>query len=63
MKIRYAVALSIFAGFGFGALAVQGLHAQAGPPVYAVAEIDYHRSGRVFDLCPQGSDRDQGGRR
>jgi uncharacterized protein (DUF1330 family) len=40
MKIRYAVALSTFAGFGFGGLAVQGLHAQAGPPVYSVAEID-----------------------
>jgi uncharacterized protein (DUF1330 family) len=40
MKTRYTVAFSIFAGFGLGAVAVQGLHAQAKPPVYSVAEID-----------------------
>jgi uncharacterized protein (DUF1330 family) len=27
-------------GFGLGAVAVQGLHAQAKPPVYLIAEID-----------------------
>jgi len=32
--------LAMFAGFGLGAVAVQGLHAQAKPPVYSVAEID-----------------------
>jgi uncharacterized protein (DUF1330 family) len=40
MKTRYTVALAMFAGFGLGAIAVQGLHAQAKPPVYSVAEID-----------------------
>ena len=40
MKIHYAVALATFAGFGLGAIAVQGLHAQARPPAYSVAEID-----------------------
>ena len=40
MKTHYAVALAMFAGFGLGAVAVQGLHAQAKPPVYSVAEID-----------------------
>jgi uncharacterized protein (DUF1330 family) len=40
MKSRYTVALAMFAGFGLGAIAVQGLHAQAKPPVYSVAEID-----------------------
>src|SRR5580704_18467871 len=40
MKIRYTVALAMFASFGLGAAAVQGLHAQAKPPVYSVAEID-----------------------
>jgi uncharacterized protein (DUF1330 family) len=40
MKTRYTVALAMFAGFGLGAVAVQGLHAQAKPPVYSVAEID-----------------------
>jgi uncharacterized protein (DUF1330 family) len=40
MKTRYTVALAMFAGFSLGAVAVQGLHAQANPPVYQVVEID-----------------------
>jgi uncharacterized protein (DUF1330 family) len=40
MKTRYTVALSILAGVAVGAAAVQGLHAQAKPPAYVVAEID-----------------------
>src|SRR6266481_8388437 len=40
MKTRYTAALAMFAGFGLGAVAVQGLHAQAKPPVYQVVEID-----------------------
>jgi hypothetical protein len=40
MKTRYAIALAMFAGAVLGATAVQGLHAQAKPPVYSVAEID-----------------------
>jgi hypothetical protein len=40
MKPRYTVTLAMFAGFGLGAVAVQGLHAQAKPPVYQVVEID-----------------------
>jgi uncharacterized protein (DUF1330 family) len=40
MKIQYAVALAVAVGFGLGAAAIQGLHAQAKPPVYVVAEID-----------------------
>jgi uncharacterized protein (DUF1330 family) len=38
MKIRYIVALSMLAGVAVGALAIQGLHAQAKPPVYFVVE-------------------------
>jgi uncharacterized protein (DUF1330 family) len=38
MKAGYTVAL--FAGFGLGAFALQGLHAQTKLPVYSVAEID-----------------------
>jgi hypothetical protein len=34
------VALSLFAGGAIGAIAVEGLHAQATPPIYIVAEID-----------------------
>ena len=40
MKTRHAVALSLLAGAALGAAAVQGLHAQAKPPIYYVAEID-----------------------
>jgi uncharacterized protein (DUF1330 family) len=40
MKTHYTVALAMFAGVGLGAAAVQGLHAQARPHVYSVAEID-----------------------
>jgi uncharacterized protein (DUF1330 family) len=42
MKTHYAVAMAI-AGFGLGAAAVQGLHAQARPPIYQITEIDMPR--------------------
>src|SRR6516165_4688845 len=34
------IALSMLAGAALGAAAVQGLHAQAKPPIYVVTEID-----------------------
>jgi uncharacterized protein (DUF1330 family) len=40
MKTHYSLTLAMLAGFGLGAVAVQGLHAQAKPPVYQVVEID-----------------------
>jgi len=40
MRMHYAVALAMLAGFCLGTVAVQGLHAQANPPVYSVAEVD-----------------------
>ncbi|MEI9923180.1 MAG: DUF1330 domain-containing protein [Bradyrhizobium sp.] len=40
MKTHYTIALAMFAGVGLGAAAIEGLHAQAKPPVYSVAEID-----------------------
>jgi uncharacterized protein (DUF1330 family) len=40
MKTRYTVTWAMLAGFGLGAIAVHGLHAQAKPPVYQVVEID-----------------------
>jgi Domain of unknown function (DUF1330) len=39
MKAHYAVALAVVTGFGLGAVAVQGLHAQAKPPAYLLAEV------------------------
>jgi uncharacterized protein (DUF1330 family) len=40
MKTRFMVTLAVITGFGLGAVTVQGLHAQAKPPVYYIAEVD-----------------------
>ena len=40
MKTYYTLTLAMLAGCGLGAAAVQGLHAQAKPPIYYVVEID-----------------------
>jgi len=40
MKTHYSVTLAMLAGFGLGAVAIEGLHAQAKPPVYQVVEIE-----------------------
>ncbi len=65
MKTQYAVALAIVAGFGFGAVATQGLHAQTKPPVYMVAEIDVmNPEGYAKEYLPpaQASIKAHGGR-
>ena len=40
MKTRFIVSLAALAGFGLGATAIQGLHAQAKAPVYQVTEVE-----------------------
>ena len=40
MKTNYKVAIALVAGAALGGAAIQGLHAQAKPPVYTVFEID-----------------------
>ncbi len=40
MKAQYKVALAMVASAALGGLAVEGLHAQAKPPLYFIAEID-----------------------
>ena len=40
MKTCYTVALAALTGVGIGGLAVQGIHAQAKPLVYHIAELD-----------------------
>ena len=40
MKTRYTVALSMLAGTAIGAVAVQGLHAQAKPKAFVVTETE-----------------------
>ena len=40
MKTQYTIGLAMLTGIGVGAVAVQGLHAQAKPPVYYIAQND-----------------------
>ena len=40
MNSRFKMALAMIVGAGLGGAAIQGLHAQAKPPVYFVAEND-----------------------
>lgn len=40
MRTTYVIGLSMLAGIAVGATAIQGIHAQAKPPVYAIIEID-----------------------
>ncbi len=40
MKTQYTVALSMIAGAALGAMAIQGLHAQAKPKAYSVSELE-----------------------
>src|SRR5271156_854652 len=40
MRTHYTLTLAMLAGCGLGAAAVEGLHAQAKPPIYYVVEID-----------------------
>lgn len=40
MKTNHKIAIALIAGAALGAAAVQGLHAEAKPPGYVVAEID-----------------------
>jgi uncharacterized protein (DUF1330 family) len=54
MKTRYTVTLAMLAGFGLGAAAVQGLHAQAKPPVYQITEIDVlNQEAYLKDYAPK----------
>jgi len=40
MNTKSKIALTLVVGVALGAAAVQGLHAQAKPPVYVIAKID-----------------------
>jgi uncharacterized protein (DUF1330 family) len=53
MKTQCAVTLALLTGVGLGAVAVQGLHAQAKPPAWAIAEIDVsNQDGFAKDYVP-----------
>ena len=54
MKTKYTVAFTMLVGFGLGAVAVQGLHAQAKPPVYQITEIDVlNQDAYLRDYAPK----------
>jgi uncharacterized protein (DUF1330 family) len=56
MKTQCGVALALLTGAGLGAGAVQGLHAQAKPPAYVIAEIDVtNQEGYAKEYLPAGS--------
>ena len=53
MKTRHTVALAMLAGVGIGGAAIQGLHAQAKPPVYFVIEISKITDAEGFKVITQ----------
>jgi uncharacterized protein (DUF1330 family) len=53
MKTQHIIALAMLGGFGLGTVAVQGLHAQAKPPVYQVAEIDILNQEAYSNYVPK----------
>ena len=58
MKTNYKLAIALVAGAAIGGAAIQGLHAQAKPPVYSVTEIDVTNvAAYEKEYCPlaQGS--------
>ncbi len=65
MKTQYTFALALLAGVAIGAVAVEGLRAQAGPPVYVVTLIDAtNADGYAKEFVPkaQASIKAAGGR-
>jgi uncharacterized protein (DUF1330 family) len=65
MKTYYTVVLAMVAGFGLGAAAIQGLHAQGKPPVYTVTEIEItNLDAYVKEYAPlaQASIKSSGGK-
>jgi uncharacterized protein (DUF1330 family) len=55
MKMKYTVALSLLTGIAIGGAAIQTLHAQAKPPVYAIALNQLtNAEGYAKDYLPKG---------
>ena len=53
MKTLYTVGLAMLVGFGFGAITVQGLHAQAKPKAYIVTETEVIDAAALAAYVPQ----------
>jgi uncharacterized protein (DUF1330 family) len=65
MKANFKVAIALVAGATIGGAAIQGLHAQAKPPVYTVSEIDVTNVAayeKEFAPIAQASIRKSGGK-
>ena len=64
MQTRGAVMLALLAGMGVGAIAVQGLHAQASPPAYLIfdAEIKDQAAYQPFSQTAGKEVQSQGGK-
>ena len=65
MNRSLTIGLAMVAGAALGAAAVQGLHAQAKPPIYAISEIDVtNLDAYVSEYAPkaQALIRSSGGR-
>jgi uncharacterized protein (DUF1330 family) len=65
MNTKYKMGLVMLAGVALGAAAVQGLHAQAKPPVYFVAEIEVTNAeayGKEFAPKAQAIIKSHGGK-
>jgi uncharacterized protein (DUF1330 family) len=65
MKANFKVAIALVAGAVIGGAAIQGLHAQAKPPVYTVSEIDVTNVAayeKEFAPIAQASIRKSGGK-
>jgi uncharacterized protein (DUF1330 family) len=63
MNTKYVLAMG--AGFALGAVAVQGLHAQAKPPAYLIGEItvnDQEAYMKEFGIPGQKPTQDAGGK-
>jgi uncharacterized protein (DUF1330 family) len=55
MRVNHKLALALLAGAAVGALAMQGLHAQAKPIAYVVAEVDVtNEEAFVKEYAPLG---------
>jgi uncharacterized protein (DUF1330 family) len=64
VKTKYTVALSLLVGVAVGAVAVQGLHAQAKPKAYRVSESEVLDAATVTAYNPalQAAQKAAGGR-
>src|SRR5215204_2950003 len=56
MRTKYAVIVALLTGVALGTAVAEGLHAQAKPPAYVVAEIDVmNQEGYAKEYLPPSS--------